>query len=165
VYHILDAESKARGQGPLKKHLKFPNIKNPLRKLLTKLRTVENVSVEILAHKKNSREIELKNIQPGDLIIMLDSGLGADRDHVLIIHQIDYENNAPKIIYYSHSLNWSTDGKYNHGVRQGVIEIIDIKKPLDEQRWVENGKEDEENETFMRAGRAAKLLTKRLIRN
>ena len=41
VYHILDAESKARGQGPLKKHLKFPNIKNPLRKLLTKLRTVE----------------------------------------------------------------------------------------------------------------------------
>jgi len=162
AYYVLDAELKAKGKGGIKNHLKFPDVKNPLRKLLIKLRTVENTQTKTMAHQKNSKEIKLTDILPGDLIIMLNSGESADRDHVLIVHKIDYENDAPKIIYYSHSLNWSIDGKYNHGVRQGTIEITDIDKPLSEGKWIEAGKESKENETLMRARRAGELLIKRL---
>jgi hypothetical protein len=179
AYYVLDAELRAQNKGKLVKHLQFPAVKNPLRKLLTKLRPVENTNVQTLAHEKNSQEIKLENIKPGDMIIMLDAGTGPERDHLLVVHQVDFSSSSPlqgevsaesadggvetpHIIHYTHSLNWSTDGKYNHGVRQGKIEITDIKKPLTEQRWVENDKTGEENETFARARRAKQLSVKRL---
>lgn len=163
IYYVLDAKLQAQKKGKLKKHLKFPYIKNPLRKLLTKLRPVESTNVLTLAHEKNSTEVELKNIQPGDLIIMLKSGLNKDRDHVLIIHQVDYDaNNQPKTIYYTHSLNWSTEGQYNHGVKQGRIEIADVNKNIKKQVWREKDKTGDENETFVRARTADSLKIVRL---
>lgn len=162
VYYVLSAELEAKNKGKLSKHLFFPHAKNPLRKLLVKLRAVENVNVEVLAHDKNSRVVSLAETQPGDMIVMLNVVAHAGRDHMLIIHQIDYEEKVPKTIHYTHSLQWSADGKYNHGVRQGTIEITDINKPLNEQRWIEIGKEGKENETFARAKKAEKFLIKRL---
>ncbi|OGH73747.1 MAG: hypothetical protein A3C90_01705 [Candidatus Magasanikbacteria bacterium RIFCSPHIGHO2_02_FULL_51_14] len=164
AYHTLDAESRANRKGPLKKHLSFPYVKNPLRKLLARIRTVENVSVQTLAHEKNSRTIELKNISPGDLIVILDAGLDNSRDHVLLVHRVLYEEHHahPQLIEYTHSFQWRSNGKYGHGVRQGRIEIVDISKPILEQRWVENEKEGEENETHRYAKRAQEMLVKRL---
>ncbi|MBU0596650.1 hypothetical protein KKA94_00615, partial [Patescibacteria group bacterium] len=106
--------------------------------------------------------VDLQNIEAGDMIIMMDAGLGSDRDHVLIVDQIDYENNILKKLHYTHSLNWTSDGKYNHGVKQGIIEITDINKSLREQKWIEQNKSDDENETFGRARRAKFLSIMRL---
>jgi hypothetical protein len=59
-------------------------------------------------------------------------------------------------------LDWRTDGLYNHGVRQGTIEIVDLAKSLTNQIWIESGKTGEENETLERAIYAKNLLIRRL---
>ncbi len=171
AYYILDAELKARGKGGLKKHLHFPTVKNPLRKLLLKLRAVENTNVKVFADNANSSVVALADIQPGDIITMLGSGKNHDRDHMVVVRELTMNNEQfpPQadqplagIINYIHSLQWSTDGKYNHGVRQGTITIFDTSKPITEARWVEQGKEGDENETLERARFAEKLEIRRL---
>ena len=109
------------------------------------MRPVENAGVSTLAHDKNSSVVDMINVTPGDIITMInrsveEGGDGRERDHVLFIHQVDYQNFKPLTIHYSHSIAWPSDGVYGHGVRQGMIEIIDIKKPLTEQRWTEADK-------------------------
>ncbi len=157
AYYILDAEAKARGKGGLKKYLKFPHVKSPLRKLLIKLRPVENVNVDGLAHDANSRTVSIAEVQPGDLIIMLGTGINHDLNHVLIIDQIDED-----VIHYTHTLQWSTDGKYQHGVRQGVIRVVTPGQGLKEQTWTEQEKTGDDNETFWRAETATRLEIRRL---
>jgi len=157
VYHVLNEELKARQKGSLNKYLKFPNIKNPFRKLILKLRTVESTNVKIFAHEENSIKIEINNIQAGDLIIMLSSGPSHDRDHIVLITGV--ENS---IIYYAHSFQWTADGKYNHGVRTGKIKITDINKNLIDQQWIEQEKTNEENETWQHAKLAKILEIRRL---
>jgi hypothetical protein len=163
AYYILEAEVQSIKKHKFKNKLKYPYIKNPLRKLLTKLRPVESTNVKTLFHDKNSKEVSLRNIQPGDMIIMIKSGQKQDRDHILIVHKVEYDKDEnPTAIYYTHSLNWSTDGIYNHGVRQGVITITDINKNIEKQSWEENRITGEKNETQMRAETAKTLQIKRL---
>ncbi len=161
AYYVLDAELRARGKGGLKKFLKFPNVKNPLRKLLTKLRTAENTNVKVFANDMNSFVIELKDIQPGDIITMLGSGKNHDRDHMLIVEKVSM-NNEQLTIGYVHSLEWRTDGRYNHGVRQGTITVSDSAQPIIKGTWSEQGKTGDENETLERAKFAEKLEIRRL---
>src|SRR3989339_1478112 len=59
AYHILDAEISSKTGKPLKHFLTFPFAKTPLRKLLTKLRPVENCGVKNFAHETNSIAIHL----------------------------------------------------------------------------------------------------------
>ena len=181
VYYDLDAESQEKKIGPLKKQLKFPYAKTWLRKLITLLRPVENADVQTFAHEKNSVEVRLNDVQAGDMIIMLGTGPTHDRDHVLLIHEVrpplappskggdnnlaspyEGEGRVGSTIHYTHSLRWSTDGKYNHGVRQGQITIVDPNKSLVEQAWLENGQTKEANETWQRAKSAESLSIRRL---
>lgn len=169
VYYILDAELKALGLGTLKKYLHYPTVKNPIRKLLIKLRTVENTNVKVFANDVNSSVVEISDMKPGDIITMLGSGPDHDRDHILVVHSASSPSQrggqgevSPTIIHYTHSLQWRTDGKYNHGVRQGTITITDTKKPLAEQQWQEQGKQGAENETWERARFAESLEIRRL---
>jgi hypothetical protein len=157
VYHILDAEMKARGLKSINNYLKFSKIKNPLRNLLVRFRPVESAGVKTFADPLNSTVVKLPNIQPGDFIVMLNTGVNHDRNHILLIFNIQYP-----IINYLHSLQWSTDGKYNHGVREGRIEIIDPNKSILEQRWVEYNKTGAENETLNHAKSASSLEIRRL---
>lgn len=159
VYYVLAAELQARGLAPLKKLLKFPFAKSLIRQLLAKLRPVENVEVNTLAHEANSREVLLSDVQPGDMIIMLKTGQKHNLNHVLLIHQV---NNLNSVMHYTHSFKWRTDGKYNHGIRQGAITIVDPTKTLLYQIWEEEGKQSEENGTFMEAKEALSLSIKRL---
>ena len=170
IYYIFNAEISARGLGSLKKNLKFPFAKNPLRKLLTKLRPIENVGVNTLAHESNSYEVPLCEVQPGDMIILLKTGHEHKLNHVLLVHKVD-RNTGPSFprrgerevyIHYTHSFKWRSDGKYNHGVRQGIITIVDPKKPLVEQVWEEQGKRGEENGTMEHAKLAEGVLIRRL---
>lgn len=154
VYYLLTSEKQS-----LK--ISFPRA-GLLRSIIRKFRTIENINVQVLAHEKNSAVIELSDVQPGDIITMLKSGPKSDRDHILYVDSVEYKDDQPATINYVHSLQWSTDGKYNHGVRNGSIEIKDPTKPLIEQIWTEQDTTGEKNETFTRAKHSSQLSIKRV---
>ncbi|MBP9695483.1 MAG: hypothetical protein KBD73_03725 [Candidatus Magasanikbacteria bacterium] len=162
AYHILDAELKSRKNTSLKNQLSFSHLKNPIRRIIARLRAVGNTNVKTLAADTNSRTINTFEIEPGDMIIMQDSGRNHDRDHILIVHSVEKNDKSIIKINYTHALDWRADGLYNHGVRQGTIEILDPKKSLTDQIWIESGKAGEENETLERAIYAKTLLIRRL---
>lgn len=148
AYYILNAECLARGLGTLDKHLSFPFTKKGwFGKIRARLHPENNTDVATFSHDKNSHVISIDNIEPGDIITMnkLPDAPEEDRarNHILIIHQVEYQNFVPTTIHYSHSVAWPTDGVYGHGIHQGVIEIIDphskAANPLFEQRWLEAG--------------------------
>ncbi len=148
VYHILNPKS-----------LFFPLATGFIGKLRAKFRPAENASVKCFAHEKNSEEIYLKDVQPGDIITMIND----ERDHILLIHQVDYQDSLPGTLHYTHAVAWPTDGEYEHGVRQGIIQITDITRPLSEQSWLEVGKTGPENYTFTRAQKSVATLRRPLF--
>lgn len=132
VYHVLNAELNARKLGPLRKHIKRPWIKSPIRKVIALLRPAENTGVNTFFNNINSKEIQLSEIQPGDLIILMNTGINHNLHHVLLAHEV-----ASDVVRYTHSFQFTDDGLYNHGVRQEEIKIIDPNKNLLEQNWSE----------------------------
>ena len=148
AYHVLDAESKERGYGPIDKHIVFQN-RSFFRHMIAKLRPAENTDVLAFADDKNSVPVNLSKIEPGDFITM--TGTETARNHIVIVHSIDYEGSVTIAIHYTHSIAWPDDGQYDHGVRQGIIEILDPAKSLSDQKWTEKEKTGAENPTFMRA--------------
>lgn len=158
VYHILDAELWIQKKKNLRSVLRFPHALSPIRKLLCLLRPAENTNVHTFASDKNTHVVSLGDVQPGDMIIILESGdRFANPDHILLVHEVTYETSRPAFLSYTHTLAWSTDGVAGHGVRQGKIEISDMQKSLPEQAWTESGKTNEQNETWQHA-KAAKIL-------
>ncbi len=149
AFYVLEAEVKAKLKGNLSKSIRFEKA-SFARKLIRKIRTIENINVQTLTLDSNSKKISLKNIKPGDFIITLKSGSKSDRDHIVVIEKIVYQDQVPKTIHYAHSLQWSTDILDEHGVRRGKIEIIDIEKSITEQNWIEQEKTNQQNETFTR---------------
>lgn len=141
----------------LGRRLSHPSARG-IRKLIAKLRPAENTDVATLADDANSTLVSLADARHGDLIIIRDAGPNQDRDHVLLIHEVNFP-----VIRYTHSFQWSTDGKYGHGVKQGEIVVADAGRPLTEQRWLETGKTGEENETF-RYMKNARLVEIRRLR-
>lgn len=162
VYYVIDAELKNRGKRRLGATLSFPLATNPLRKLLTILRPAENAGVATFAHQANSQAVELKNLRPGDLIIMKNTGAKRTLQHILLVHAIEKESNQLKTIHYAHSFAWSTEGRYGHGVRQGKISINNIVDPILKQTWTEKSLTGQDNETFTHAEQAEKLEIRRL---
>lgn len=132
AYHILNAELNARELGPLRKHIKRPWIKSPLRKLIALLRPAENTGVNTFFNDINTKKINLSEIQAGDLIIMMNTGANHNLHHVLLTREI-----AGEVVHYTHSFQYPDDGLYNHGVRQEKIEITDPNKNILEQNWNE----------------------------
>ena len=172
VYHVLDAELRAKNLGGLKKYIHRPWVKNPIRKLIAQFRSVENTGVSTFNNNINSNEINLKDIKPGDLIIMMGAGPKQDYNHVLLVSSVipsrnegslsNFSNNAKNntnldaskrnssppaggfgiVIGYIHSFQYPTDGLYNHGVRQETITITNENKNLLEQNWSEPQMQD-----------------------
>ncbi len=157
AYYILNAESEARGKGSLDKHLTFPFSPGLLGAFRAKFRPIQNAGVVTFAHEDNSQKVEIKDAQPGDIITM--TGGEAGREHIVVIHKIEYENFIPKVLHYTHSIAWPTDGEYDHGVRQGRIEMLDAHKPITEQKWIEKSEDgDSENYTHTRAQKSTTNL-------
>ena len=150
AYYILNEESQAREKGTLDRHLAFPFASGFLGSFKSKMRPVENADVRTLAHEKNSKIIELKNVEPGDIITMMQKDTPAP-NHILVIHQIEYQNFLPITIHYTHAMAWPSDGLYGHGIHEGKIEILDISKKMIDQYWIELEKTGPENYTFARA--------------
>ncbi len=139
TYYVLDLA---------KKNLYFD--KGFIQKIKAKIRQVENTDVKTLAHNKNSNTIPISEIQPGDFITIINN----ERDHILVIHQIEYQNFIPTTIHYVHAIAWPTDGEYGHGIHEGKIEILDINKNILEQKWIENNMINNENYTLAKANKS-----------
>lgn len=149
-YHILEAESVSRGYGSIGKKITFINCRNIIDKIKCSLRPVENCDVITFKDNKNSKIISLKEILPGDIITITSNQETADRNHILIIKEVQYENSNPKTIIYSHSIAYPEDGIYNTGPRNGQIEITDINSKISDTKWIENNKENDNNPLYLR---------------
>ncbi len=124
AYYILNAESEERGEGSLDKNIHFVNTHGLFGKVRSLLRPVENCNVSTLANDKNSSIVKLKDIQPGDMITMLSKT--NERDHILVVSAVDFQNSLPQKIYYAHANAYPEDGVYGTGLRQGYIDIINL---------------------------------------
>ena len=151
AYYVLNAENEEHDKGGLDKHISFVNCHGLLGKMRCSLRPVENCDVSTLANDKNSHVIQLTEMAPGDIITMIGDEEENERDHILVIHQVEYQNFVPYEIHYSHAVAYPEDGVYGTGIKQGVIQITDINKPITEQAWIENEKRCENNRIFVRA--------------
>src|SRR3989338_2452075 len=148
VYHVLNAELNARKLGPLRKHIKRPWIRSQIRKLIALFRPAENTGVNTFYNDINSKEIRLSEIQPGDFIIIMNTGANYNLHHILLVHKVANTSSPYQgeglpagrgevVLRYTHSFQFPDDGLYNHGVRQEEIKIIDSNKNLLEQNWNE----------------------------
>ncbi len=151
AYYILNAESLDTKKISLKKRLSFVNCRTLFDKIRCTLRPVENCDVVTLAHDKNSSAIAIKDIIPGDVIIMLDNRAEGERDHILVVHEVEYADSTPTKIRYFHAVAYPEDGIYGTGIKQGEIEITDPNKSITEQSWIENGNRDTTNRIYLRA--------------
>jgi hypothetical protein len=95
--------------------------------------------------------VATKDILPGDIITMINNNEDDERDHILVIHQVEYQNFSPIKIHYSHAVAYPEDGVYGTGIKQGTIEILDMNKTITQQLWSENGMSSDQNRIFARA--------------
>jgi hypothetical protein len=141
AYYVLNAESEELQKGRLDKHLSFVKSSSLLGGFRSRFRPIENCDVQTLADNKNSRLVPVAKVQPGDMIVMTgyEAGPGTVRDHILIVHQVEYQNFVPTRIHYSHTMAYPEDGVYGSGIKEGIIEILDPLKSIIEERWSESG--------------------------
>lgn len=141
VVHVLNYWLRSQGDKPLINYLMFKKQKL-IDKLKHKLRPVESIGANFLTNQDNCITItDLNKVLPGDFVRL--KGLQKNSHHILLIHQVVKEDKQVKQIEYVHST--SHFGK-DCGIRYGKINIIDIKKPLEEQEWTETV--DDKNWTY-----------------
>lgn len=132
VVHILDYWYKQNTKKHIWSFLKIPN-QTMFGWLKYKLRPVEKLGAEIITDDINCRIIELKDVAPLDLI--RSKSRKANADHIMMVLEVEKdENQIPLRLKYVHSTPYF--GKYN-GVKFGEIQITDLTKPLEEQKWLE----------------------------
>jgi hypothetical protein len=114
-----------------------------------------------LVDDRNSRVILMSDIQPGDMITMIQEKNDDERNHILIVHEVERGENKPTVIKYSHAIAYPEDGVYGTGIKQGTIEIIDPTGSLFLQSWKETGMIEGGNRILARA-EASKTELRRL---
>lgn len=154
VYYVLNAESIERGLGQIDKKIKFINCTGLVGKIRCHMRPVENCDVRTFSSDLNSRIIGTKDVKVGDIITMVNSTDDNIRDHVLIIHEVTYQNYMPTVIKYSHAIAYADDGVYGTGIKKGLINITDNSKSISEQVWIEKNNDSVPNELELRAKKA-----------
>lgn len=150
AYYVLNAESEARGKSSLNKHIHFVNCLGILGRLRASMRPVENCDVSTLANDANSKVIPLNEIRPGDMITMANDAEESERDHVLVIHEVNAEDSRPIRVHYSHAVAYPEDGLYGTGVKQGTIEIPAGTTSLANGLWIESGSVKSAERIFIR---------------
>ncbi len=136
------------------------------RKIICRLRPLENLSVNVYADNANTKlvarggaDFNLSMLKPLDLIIMIDMPRFKNLDHILIITEV-----AKDFIKYVHSRNWLGEDLELGGVHFGTINITNPGKSLLEQEWVEKGLTGEQNQTYAFKAKEAKRLEIRRLK-
>ena len=129
VAHILDTWVKSEKKGNLRTNVVFPKM-SFLKRIIIALRPIENINADLLTNKFNSIPVELENVQIGDLIRLK----GIERGHHIAI----ITNVNEKEIEYIHSTkHYGQD----NGIKRGKIKIVNKKKDLEHQKWLEKDKD------------------------
>ena len=164
VTHVLSKHFWDTNQIKLTKQLKICSRTNLLRKLICRLRPVENCGVAVYATDQNTdvvvgeaAPLNYTSIQAADVIILLNTGPRHNHNHIILIT----EKNG-QTISYVHAREWPSEGLYGHGVARGTITLINPQANLLAQRWEECGKLGAENETFIEATQAKTLEIRRI---
>ncbi len=158
VSQVLRVHFKETKKIDFVKKLYIISPKNILRWLISKLRPIESISVNTYANNVNTTVItDITQIEPGDLIAMLETGPQNKRNHILLI-----TNNDGRTINYVHSRAWSSEGNCGHGVAEGKIIISNPDKNILEQEWIEKDCAGDKNETYVEAKNARLLEIRRL---
>ncbi len=104
---------------------------NPFKKLIIKLRPLENISVITL--RDNAQKIEnLNDVQPGDIIITRPKKLF---NHVLLITETGFKNDKLVYMDYVQSTAWYSE---RSGIINGTVIIKDPKMNIIDQEWFED---------------------------
>ncbi len=157
AYYVLRYEGIVKNKKDLQSSLHFPQAKSLFRKLIVRLRPVENISVAVLGDDHNSRVITKKEIQAGDLLFFWNTGLDKKLNHLLVVTEIN-ENT----LTYTHSFRWRNEGQYDHGVRTGTITWKNTTTSLLDDTWTEKNKTGTDNDTLQHAREAEKFEIRRL---
>jgi hypothetical protein len=136
VSHLLNTWLRSADRGGISRNISYP-ARSLYRKLLTLLRPIESTGADILTNAKNTEEIKLSEVLPGDLI--RSKGLHHG-NHILFIYSVEYINDIPKVIKYIHSLD---KFQKKSGVKFGEIQIINPEKELKDQNWLEKNEAGE----------------------
>jgi hypothetical protein len=166
AYVLLAHFKEARHVNIAGKFFFWPR-KNFIRRLIAKLRPIENMSVKVFAKNENTDKlfdgrgaVDFHKIIPGDIVIMLETGPRKTRNHILVVTACDGTT-----VEYVHARAWSIEGKYGHGIARGKISVVKPGGNLLEQTWTELEKTNEHNETFWEARDANVLEIRRIITN
>lgn len=132
IIHTLDPYYIEKKGHHIWKDIKIPG-KGLMAKLRYTLRPVEQLGAELITNADNSIEVELKDVQPGDLI--RSKAKKTNGQHIMLVSKVvkDDHGNVTEI-EYSHSSPYY--GKQN-GIKTGIIKITDVNKPLEDQEWLE----------------------------
>ncbi len=157
ITNVLKAQFTAKSKN-LTKQIFITPKKNIFRWLISRLRPVEQMNVKVFANDKNTEVItDLKEMEAGDLVVMLSTGPNKNHDHILLIT----ETNG-NVIKYAHARAWSSEGRFNHGVSTGTITLNNPDKGLLDQTWEEKDMFNHDNETFWEIKDATVLQIRRL---
>lgn len=152
AYHVLDAESFAAKKIRLNRKLHFIHSHGLVGMFVSRLHPAQNVDVATLADDKNSRLVSLDETKPGDMITMISNSEDDERNHILVIHGVDYgDGGRPIKIHYSHAVAYPEDGIYGSGIRQGTISLAPADRTLMTALWTENGSAAGAERIFARA--------------
>jgi len=150
VYHVLDAENRSRGLGPLGKKIRLVNL-GFLSRIFRTFRPAENCDVTTFASDRNSLIVPPSKIKAGDMITMITSKEKGLTNHILLITGVN-ENNEGKIVAeYAHAAAYPEDGLEGTGIKKGTIEIAISNQNLADCLWIENGAENQTNRIYRRA--------------
>lgn len=139
AYYILAAETKAKTAKNFAAFINLIHCKGLIGKFFCKLRPEANCDVLTFADDRNSHTINTKDIRPGDIITIFSDREEhkGTRNHIAVVHQVDYKDDIPMRVYYSHAIAYPEDGEYGTGIKQGTIDIIDPNADILEQSWEE----------------------------
>ena len=132
VLHVLDSWYRSEKGKHLWSELRLLQ-KGVISNLRYKLRPVENLGANTLTSPENSEHIEINEVRPGDVIRSKWKKVGTH--HIQLITKVEFdENNNVTLIEYTHATPYYGS---ESGVKTGQIRILDPRKSLYDQEWLE----------------------------
>ncbi len=132
VSWVLNAIVREKRKKSLWRYINFQMLPFVAR-VKSKVRPVENISVKVLTHPKNSTHIEsILEIKVGDMIRIYGG------NHILLISEMTYDNGGNPVGFKYVNSTMYKDQHY--GIRTGTVKIQDKNKYLIGQEWLDEEK-------------------------
>ena len=158
AFHVLTAALAERRGKSLASKI-HTNRKGFLGKIIARLRPAENVGVATFSSERNSAPIGASEAKAGDFVSIMGTGPEKTYNHILVLTSVERTEGGTRLSY-AHSYAWPSDGRYDHGVREG--DIIVHGDNLLGGTWKEKGEIGPTNHTHQTALDAREVTVRRL---